>query len=109
MMTRTAFTTTGVMVTALGVISACHYIKAAKSSQKSDEKNKDNPDEIDDVDAQQSSQAFPWEVKATLMEKKATGKRNQHQNFDPSKELDFLASMSFANGGLRAPSCPCCI
>jgi hypothetical protein len=110
MMTGTAFTTTGVMVTALGVVSACLYIAAAKSSQKSDETKKDNPDEIDDVDtAQQSAQAFAWEVKAPLMKKKATGKRNQHQSFDSSKELDFLASMSFANGGLRAPSCPCCI
>jgi hypothetical protein len=106
MTTATAFTTTGVMVTALGVVSACLYI----TSQKSDEKKKDNPDEIDDVDtAQQSAQAFAWEVKATLTDKKATGKRNQHQNFDSSKELDFLASMTFANGGLRAPSCPCCI
>ena len=24
------------------------------------------------------------------------------------EEIDFLASMTFANGGLRAPSCPCC-
>mmetsp|Transcript_23087 Transcript_23087/g.64014 ORF Transcript_23087/g.64014 Transcript_23087/m.64014 type:complete len:185 (-) Transcript_23087:826-1380(-) len=26
-----------------------------------------------------------------------------------SDELDFLASMTFANGGLRSPSCPCCV
>ena len=25
------------------------------------------------------------------------------------EELDFLASMTFANGGLRSPSCPCCV
>mmetsp|Transcript_100582 Transcript_100582/g.203817 ORF Transcript_100582/g.203817 Transcript_100582/m.203817 type:complete len:167 (-) Transcript_100582:532-1032(-) len=24
-------------------------------------------------------------------------------------ELDFLATMTFANGGIRAPSCPCCV
>jgi hypothetical protein len=24
------------------------------------------------------------------------------------EELDFLAAMTFANGGLRHPSCPCC-
>ena len=26
-----------------------------------------------------------------------------------TEDLDFLATMSFANGGLRSPSCPCCI
>lgn len=25
------------------------------------------------------------------------------------EELDFLASMTFANGGIRSPSCPCCV
>lgn len=25
------------------------------------------------------------------------------------EQLDFLASMTFANGGLRSPSCPCCV
>lgn len=25
------------------------------------------------------------------------------------EQLNFLASMTFANGGLRAPSCPCCV
>eukprot|EP00533_Pseudo-nitzschia_delicatissima_P011166 CAMPEP_0116087554 /NCGR_PEP_ID=MMETSP0327-20121206/5423_1 /TAXON_ID=44447 /ORGANISM="Pseudo-nitzschia delicatissima, Strain B596" /LENGTH=136 /DNA_ID=CAMNT_0003578625 /DNA_START=129 /DNA_END=539 /DNA_ORIENTATION=+ len=25
------------------------------------------------------------------------------------EELDFLSSMTFANGGLRSPSCPCCV
>lgn len=37
---------------------------------------------------------------STLHDKKAASQ--QHQ-------LEFLASMTFANGGLRAPSCPCCI
>lgn len=36
----------------------------------------------------------------TLHDKKVASQ--QHQ-------LEFLASMTFANGGLRAPSCPCCI
>lgn len=25
------------------------------------------------------------------------------------RELEFLSTMTFANGGLRSPSCPCCI
>lgn len=28
---------------------------------------------------------------------------------DHQKDLEFLASMTFANGGMRAPSCPCCV
>jgi hypothetical protein len=27
---------------------------------------------------------------------------------EAEKTLEFFASMTFANGGLRAPSCPCC-
>jgi hypothetical protein len=30
------------------------------------------------------------------------------ESIPPNEELDFLASMTFGNGGLRAPSCPCC-
>lgn len=28
---------------------------------------------------------------------------------EDDESLHFLASMSFANGGIRAPSCPCCL
>ena len=37
--------------------------------------------------------------------------RQKHKNGNDDDELlvDFLASMSFANGGLRSPTCPCCI
>lgn len=44
----------------------------------------------------------------------ATGGGGRKQTSPPDKplhqndELDFLANMTFANGGLRAPSCPCC-
>jgi hypothetical protein len=27
---------------------------------------------------------------------------------DQQQQLEFLSNMTFANGGLRAPSCPCC-
>jgi hypothetical protein len=36
-------------------------------------------------------------------------KERQPQNSMRSQQLDLLASMTFANGGLRAPSCPCCL
>lgn len=31
-----------------------------------------------------------------------------HNDESQEDQLEFLASMTFAGGGLRAPSCPCC-
>ncbi|MGK3747674.1 MAG: hypothetical protein ACI90V_014538, partial [Bacillariaceae sp.] len=31
---------------------------------------------------------------------------NRHKK--EKEELNFLATMSFANGGMRSPNCPCC-
>lgn len=68
---------------------------------------------------------FAWET-ATIAkdEKSLVSSTNEHNKKSPpvrlittrhisgekeaEKTLDFLASMTFANGGLRAPSCPCC-
>lgn len=64
-------------------------------------------------------QRFPWESQAAANETRRSsspenGKKfSKHMDKLSSKqqtqnELEFLASMTFANGGLRAPSCPCC-
>ena len=41
------------------------------------------------------------------------GQHGRHQTqgtkHSQKEQLDFLASMTFANGGLRSPSCPCCV
>jgi hypothetical protein len=39
------------------------------------------------------------------------GRHNESRTTERSstEELDFLATMTFANGGLRSPSCPCCV
>jgi len=72
---------------------------------------------------------FPWEPSVNSEKEDTRGsravsqdvKRSKqplrsgilHQNSKPQtsrdKQIDFLASMTFANGGLRAPSCPCCV
>jgi len=44
----------------------------------------------------------------------AGGVRRSHDLFGTTevsciKEIECLATMSFANGGIRAPSCPCCV
>ena len=84
---------------------------------KGDEWKGDNQHAIDTVPA------FPWEPKASEVtgqhletENKAQSEiganriRKHHSinSADASKQLDFLASMTFANGGIRPPNCPCC-
>lgn len=113
MATGANVTTAGILVTAVGVVSAYLYAKDSILSKKSEERENETADEAGDDDThptKQSTQAFPWEVEAaTTFEEQANDKRNRHNILDAPKELDFLSSMTFANGGLRAPSCPCCI
>lgn len=68
---------------------------------------------------------FPWEPNYRRDTDNSTKPALQHRNGvglllgrDESKttpsqscheQLNFLASMTFANGGIRAPSCPCCV
>eukprot|EP00980_Cylindrotheca_fusiformis_P021653 scaffold8505_cov130-Cylindrotheca_fusiformis.AAC.19 len=62
-----------------------------------------------------SSQTFPWEVKKAkdeeaekeLLEADKPVHNPRLRTSNDQQELNFLASMTFANGGLRAPSCPC--
>ena len=72
--------------------------------------NDENDDVVvDDIDNQQSSTAskkFPWEPENRENDVILIKRQQLH---DPGKELNFLASMTFANGGLREPTCPCCI
>jgi hypothetical protein len=72
---------------------------------------------------------FAWETAPIAKDEKssvgtpAASSSSNQQNKSPSerlmttrhitgdeaeKSLEFFASMTFANGGLRAPSCPCC-
>lgn len=55
---------------------------------------------------------FPWEPRVSMSQLVET---TQFDNLDKThiareetEQLQFLASMTFAGGGLRAPSCPCC-
>jgi len=48
---------------------------------------------------------FPWEPTSSSSIKFIK------QNCTPkiqNEELNFMATMTFANGGIRAPTCPCC-
>ena len=59
---------------------------------------------------------FPWEPEeddddddAMITIPKANTNKSDDSKETKDRQLDFLASMTFANGGIRAPSCPCCI
>jgi len=48
---------------------------------------------------------FPWEPTSSSSIKFI--KRNRTPKIQ-NEELNFMATMTFANGGIRAPTCPCC-
>jgi hypothetical protein len=50
---------------------------------------------------------FPWEPRATHSKAIST-KNAKNPTHDHQQKLDFLASMTFAHGGMIAPRCPCC-
>ena len=63
-----------------------------------------------------SSELFPWEPNNTSLSDTnlpSSSSPPQERKLQPStssaeEQLQFLACMTFANGGLRSPSCPCC-
>lgn len=72
-----------------------HGTRAANTSNGDNISNPSSP----------PNHCFPWEVNIS------SGKRNENSGESKDQqlqELQFLASMTFANGGIRAPSCPCC-
>lgn len=87
---------------------SCH------SDKKNNPRQDDNDDNTNDKDAStispQAEVAFPWEPQQTAEPGTRQEPRHNVSNQDQQKELDFLASMTFANGGagMRAPSCYCC-
>ena len=62
--------------------------------------------------------SFPWEPSRSTSPTTMPGNAMQQQHHKDNstkfqqeqeqQELHFLASMSFANGGLRTPTCRCC-
>ena len=49
--------------------------------------------------------SFPWEPKGKYCQTIITMNNIENEK----DQLDFLASMTFANGGIRKPNCPCCV
>ncbi|CAB9496973.1 expressed unknown protein [Seminavis robusta] len=74
----------------------------------------------DSQTAPQPPPRFPWEpiqeggreeIDGTTMPPLTTKVHRPSKPVEDSTgiQLQFLAQMTFANGGIRAPSCPCCI
>lgn len=53
-----------------------------------------------------SSEPFPWEPNTNTPPQETAHQTSN--NTRAEEQLQFLACMTFANGGLRSPSCPCC-
>jgi hypothetical protein len=52
---------------------------------------------------------FPWEPRTVASVEKTRFKTlDKHISRKETEQLQFLASMTFAGGGLRQPNCPCC-
>ena len=56
---------------------------------------------------------FPWEpldstVKRDIIDAFKVEHSQELSSQEQHHQLRFLASMTFSNGGIRSPSCPCC-
>ncbi|KAG7373803.1 hypothetical protein IV203_012898 [Nitzschia inconspicua] len=65
-------------------------------------------DVLDNKYGNQYPTPFPWEPVAVKTPKKEHNKSIKSSSLSVDQQLDFLASMTFANGGVRPPNCPCC-
>ncbi len=114
-------------------IAWCHRLFAGASSANRG-KNETSHDEPLSLEKNMTALAVPtfaWETapipndaKSSVGTSSASSSSSNQQNKSPperlittrhitgdeeaEKTLAFFATMTFANGGLRAPSCPCC-
>ena len=120
----------GFVVTAalLGIVQAVRYIAASAAEDAGDGTTITNDDNSGVAIGAatgspniSSDARFPWEPQPSHDTKDASSSINvrskpttdrQEESASPSvstkDQLRFLSQMSFANGGIRAPSCPCC-
>jgi len=75
---------------------------------KDDFDKDDCPDIAKTRDYEDVPAAFPWEPQGSVPQRPTAAVKHSPKA-SSVQELDFLASMTFANGGIRAPSCYCCV
>lgn len=75
-------------------------------------KRHEEEDDDDDPLNWNGDEPFPWEPKSTCSrqyQSNLSHEKSKKSYQEERKELDFLSTMTFANGGLRAPNCLCCL
>lgn len=89
-----------------------------ENDRSSKQKDGNYGDRLDDpsctdkiMDVADRSISFPWEPRGntTTHVYPVVTTTSSSARADNDKELEFLASMTFAGGGLRAPNCLCCL
>ena len=99
----------------LGILYLQKKTSAVRDDDDDDKNGSDNA--LKSTDTDDVIGPFPWEPKLSKDSSSASAESNKtddtrkrhHITRNQNQELDFLASMTFANGGLRAHSCPCCV
>jgi len=88
------------------------FLKLKSTKNRSDCSDADKQvTEPHEIDVAAIPLTFPWEPSSDcLPQQQQEVNKRRHNTADKSQkeQLEFLASMTFAGGGLRAPSCPCC-
>lgn len=86
---------------------AWHGLRRRLAKQATLDNDNKYGDELDPPTNAENNMLFPWEPKGGKQHIYGPGALGSSSR-GKEKELDFLASMTFANGGLRAPNCLCC-
>jgi len=92
------FTLAGVMASILTLSIVSRRQKAGKEEKRTTNNRKPS----------KSTPAFPWEPEGQHQQQEIPEKGELAKDFE-AYQLELLASMTFANGGLRAPVCQCCL
>ena len=112
-LTMTTSSSTGAKLAGVAFLAGVGMTLVALRSQSI---GNDRVEEDDADDSRNKDEGIPflWEPKSTTNSQDQQQQSNfmcekrkkSHQQ--EQKELDFLSTMTFANGGLRAPNCVCC-
>ena len=96
------------VITSIGANELLARLVLRRVGKEGDEANEDDgPTTSSTIQFQR----FPWEPAAqttTQSDVAAETSPNRMSTDHQNRQLELLASMTFANGGFRPPSCPCC-
>ena len=106
------FVVTGVLVGMLSYLGKSLVVSLADNSETLVSGSKSTgSNQKEDSNQAETVARFPWEPKpsgAEAQQPSVLADPSNPKKQSEQEQLHFLAQMSFANGGMRAPSCPCC-